>query len=84
MSAATERMKQEVAETKTVIGSAKTLIANLAQRLRDALASNDTAALNAMADELDAAQGELAAAVAAGTVAENETAPEPGTGGDEV
>lgn len=65
MSAALDRITQEVAETKTAIDSALTLIAGLAQQIRDL--STDPAALNALADELDAKQAEIAAAVTANT-----------------
>lgn len=57
------RLQTEVTEMAGVVDSAITLIAGLAQQIRD-LAS-DPAALTAMADELDAKANALAAAVVA-------------------
>jgi hypothetical protein len=65
------RLTQEVAETKTVMQSAAVLLANLAQRIRDL--STDPEALNALANELDAEQAALAAAIEANTPAEPPT-----------
>jgi len=56
-----DRLTKEVAETKTVIDSAITLLGQLAQLIRDN-AGNPTA-LNALADDLDAKQNELAKAI---------------------
>lgn len=72
MSAELDRLKQEVTETTTVARSAVALIQALSQRIRDNV--NDPAALTALSDELDAAQSELGAAVAANTVASDEPA----------
>jgi hypothetical protein len=66
MSAELERLTAEVTETKTAIDSAITLITGLAERIRQL--QNDPVALTALADELDAKQAELAAAVAANTL----------------
>jgi hypothetical protein len=60
-----QRLQTEVAEMAGVVDSAIVLINGLAQQIRD-LATNP-AALNAMADDLDAKAGALAAAVAANT-----------------
>lgn len=68
MSAALERITQEVAETKTAVESAITLINGLAQQIRDN--AEDPVALNALADELDAQQAAIGEAVAANTPAE--------------
>ena len=65
MSAALDRLTQEVAETKTAVESAITLIDGLADQIRDL--KDDPAALEALADELDAQQAAIAAAVTANT-----------------
>jgi hypothetical protein len=72
MSAAMDRLKTEVAETRGIIASAKVAFAGLGQQirdLRDQVAKLDPAAveqeLTQMADDLDAAQGELAAGIQA-------------------
>ncbi len=65
MSAAVDRMRTEVAELKTVVDSTKALIAGMAQQIRDL--KDDPAALEALADELDATTSDLAADVAANT-----------------
>lgn len=59
------RLEAAVARDRTVNESAITLLADLAQRLRDA--ANDPAAINALADALEANQDALAAAVSANT-----------------
>ena len=61
------RLESEVAEVKTVAESAKTLIEGLATELRNMPATQ--AAINAMADKLDAESNALAEAVAANTPA---------------
>jgi hypothetical protein len=63
-----DRLILEVQETKTVMASASALIADLAQRIRDN--AGNEAALQALADELDAAQGALGEAIAANTPGE--------------
>ncbi len=68
MSAALDKISTEVTETKTIMESAKTLIEGLAQQIRDL--SDDPAALNALADDLDASSKALADAVAANTPAQ--------------
>lgn len=62
------RITSEVQENTDVIGSAVTLLGSLAQQLRDN--ATDEAAINDLADSLDASSNELAAAVAANTPAE--------------
>lgn len=75
-------LRREIAETKTVLGSVKVLLANLAQRLRDALGRpNSDAEIAALAAELDAEQASLAQAITDNTVAENEPTP-PAPGGE--
>jgi hypothetical protein len=59
------RLQTEVAEMSGVVDSAIGLINGLAQQIRDL--ATDPAALNALADSLDAKAGELAAAVVANT-----------------
>jgi multidrug resistance efflux pump len=66
MSAALDRLKAEVAETKAGVESAKVFIAGLAQQIRDLVAAGGSdAEFTQMADDLDAAQADLAAAQAA-------------------
>ena len=64
MSETLDRLTREVAETRTVVESAKLLIGSLADQIREHV--GDEAALVALADDLDRQQGELAAAVEAG------------------
>ncbi len=75
MAQAMDNLRREVGETKTVIASAKALLTNLADRLRSN--AGDPAAIQALADELDGQQSDLAAAIAANTVAEDEPEPAP-------
>ena len=65
MSAELDRLTAEVTEMGAVVDSAVTLINGLAQQIRDL--ATDPAALNGLADELDAKANALAAAVAANT-----------------
>jgi len=57
-------LQAEVNENSDVVQSAVTLIGGLAQQLRDAIAANDPAAIQALADQLDAQTNSLAEAVA--------------------
>ena len=68
MSVQLDRLTAEVAETRTAVNSVITLVAGLAQQIRDL--KEDPAALEALANELDAAQAEIAAAVTENTPAE--------------
>lgn len=64
MSAAVDRIRAEVAEQRGATNSIIALVKGFAQALKDAIASGaDAAELNALADELDAQQGEITAAV---------------------
>lgn len=65
MSAALDRLTTEVSETSTAVDSVLALVEGLAQQIRDA--AEDPVKLNALADELDAKQQAIAAAVAANT-----------------
>lgn len=60
-----QRLTEEVAENTTVNQSAITLIAGLAQQIRDL--KDDPVAIAALADQLDAQNAALAAAVTANT-----------------
>jgi len=62
-------LQAEVAAVKTVEDSAEALIAGLAQQLKDALAQNDPAAIQAVIDNLEASKTALASAVAQNTPA---------------
>jgi hypothetical protein len=63
-----DNLIREVQETRTVVNSAKVLMADLAQRLRDA--AGDEAAIAQLAQELDDMQSDLAGAIAANTPGE--------------
>jgi len=63
-------LQNEVAAVKTVEDSAEALIAGLAQQLKDALAQNDPAAIQAVIDNLEASKTALASAVAQNTPAQ--------------
>jgi hypothetical protein len=65
---ALERVTQEVEETKTAVESITTLLGKLAQMIRDSV--GNAAALNKLADDLDAQQVKIADAVVANTPAE--------------
>lgn len=67
MSTALDNLRAEVQQSNDATQSALTLIAGLAQQIRDAVGNDD--ALNELADQLDAQQQEIAAAVAANTPA---------------
>lgn len=75
MSVELDRLTAEVAETSTAVDSIITLVDGLAQQIRDAAA--DPAKLMALADELDAKQAAIAAAVAANTPAPPPEEPAP-------
>jgi len=62
----TSKLEASVAAVETVDGSASTLLTQLAQAIRDA-AAQGTAAVNALADRIDAANASLAAALQANT-----------------
>ena len=66
MSALTD-LQAAVAAEDTVIDSAITLLNGIAAQLKDAIAANDPAALQAVHDKLTAETNSLAAAVAANT-----------------
>ncbi len=67
MSQQLDELKAKVAANTTVIGSAITLIQGLKQKLDDAIASGDPAALEALSTELGTTDQALAAAVEANT-----------------
>jgi predicted nucleic acid-binding Zn-ribbon protein len=69
-----DNLTREVAETRSVIDSAITLIQGLRGKLADA--GTDPAKLEALAKELDESQAKLAEALVANTPAENPV-PEP-------
>lgn len=68
-----DTLTQEVAEAKTVMASALTLIKGFKQKLDDAIAAGNPAKLTELSTELDASSNELAAAVAENTAASTET-----------
>jgi methyl-accepting chemotaxis protein len=70
-----DRLTNEVAETRTATKAIVTLVEGLAQQIRDN--AGDPEALNRLADELDAAQQEIADAVSANTKGEQPPAEEP-------
>lgn len=73
MSASLDRLTREVTESRTAVDSALTLIEGLAQEIRDNL--GDDAALEALADDLDAQQADLASAVTSNTAQEQPPTP---------
>lgn len=74
MAESVARLQEEVAENQSAIDSAITLINGLVNRLREALMAEDSLdQVSALADELDAGNQRLAAAVAANTLAENDS-----------
>ena len=75
MSAELDRLTTEVAETGQVVDSAITLLSQLSDLIRQN--ATDPAALNQLANDLDAKQNELAAAVAANTPAGGSPEPAP-------
>ncbi len=66
MSVELTRLTQEVAETQGAVQSAIALLEGLSQFIRDHV--DDPAALNQLADNLDAQQAAIAAAVAANPI----------------
>lgn len=78
MSEEVDKLAQEVAENKTVMGSAVTLLQGLKQRLDNA--GTDKAKLAELSADLDTNTNALAAAVTANTPVENET----GSGGTDA
>jgi hypothetical protein len=66
---ALDDLKAQVAANTTVAQSAVTLIQGLKQKLDDAIASGDPAALKALSDQLATDDAALAAAVTANTLA---------------
>jgi septal ring factor EnvC (AmiA/AmiB activator) len=79
MSEQLDKLTQEVAENKTVMASAVTLLQGLKQRLDEA--GTDATKLAELSAELDSNTNALAAAVAANTPAENEEEEETDNGG---
>lgn len=69
MNAALDTLTAEVTENASVVESAVALLSGLSAALREAIAANDPAALTDLANRLDAQTNELAAAVAANTLA---------------
>jgi len=62
-----EDLVREVSESRTVNGSAVTLLAGLKAALDAAIAANDMSMVIAAAADLDAQQSELVAAITANT-----------------
>lgn len=65
MSAALDRITEEVEQTKTAVDSVLQLVSGMAEQIREL--KDDPAALEALANELDAKQQEIADAVSANT-----------------
>lgn len=74
-------LEAKVEALTTVEKSAETLLKTLNDELKAALASNDTARIQAVVDKIDADSAALAAAVAANTPAAGSAAPAAGTKG---
>ncbi len=75
MSVQLDRLTSEVAENSIAVDSAIVLLNRLAQMIRDSV--DDPAALEALANDIDAKTNALAAAVVANTPAEPAPEPEP-------
>jgi len=74
MSEALDRLTAEVAESRSATNSILTLVAGLSEQIRDAVDNEDDEALLALADDLDAQQRDIAAAVTENTpVSEDDT-----------
>lgn len=72
---ALDDLSSAVQATQNLEQSAVTLIQGLAKQITDAVASNDSAALTALAAQLNSSAAELAAAVTANTPAAPPTDP---------
>lgn len=70
MSPELEALKTEVAETKTIAGSAITLLNGLKTKLDEAIANNNMQDVVQLRNDLDASNNELAAAITANTPVE--------------
>jgi len=76
------QIREAVEAQKTIVGSVLTLITELSQRLKDALADDDPEAASAVVTELESMSKSMAEAVAANTPAAEggnteRTAPQP-------
>ena len=69
MMATLDDIKQAVADEKTVEDSVLALLTNVEQQLKDAIAQNDPAAMQAVVDQIAANKRAMADAVAANTAA---------------
>jgi len=69
MMATLDDIKQAVADEKTVEDSVLALLTNVEQQLKDAIAQNDPAAMQAVVDQIAANKRAMADAVAANTPA---------------
>jgi hypothetical protein len=72
MSVSLDALTEQVTAIETVADSAITLLNGISQQLKDALASNDPTAVQALSDRLAAQSQELADAITANTPAEDE------------
>lgn len=70
-----EDLAGEVSANGNAVSSAVQLLNGLSQQLRDAVAQNDPAAINALADQLDANTAALSEAVTANTPAAPDATP---------
>lgn len=59
-----DNLTTEVSETKGIMASAKALIVGFNQKLKDAIAAGNPAALTALSQELDTSTNDLAQAIA--------------------
>lgn len=64
MGAELDNLTTEVSETKGIMASAKALIVGFNQKLKDAIAAGNPAALTALSQELDTSTNDLAQAIA--------------------
>jgi len=75
MSEAMDRLRADVEAQKTVTGSVLTLLNDISQKLKSAVASEDTEAIEAISADLEANTKSLSDAVLANTPAQGSEPP---------
>lgn len=81
MSIALDRLTASVAANASATASVLALLATVSAEIRAGLIADDSAALNALADKLDAEGNTIAAAITANTPAEGDASTTPGGDG---
>jgi recombinational DNA repair protein RecT len=75
MSAAMDRLREDVAAQKTVTSSVLTLLNDISNKLKDAITNEDTTAIEAISADLEANTKSLSDAVLANTPAQGTEPP---------